>query len=68
MLPYEVTVVTGNEFNAGTDADVFLQLYGEDGKSQEMKLRNRTDNFERNAVDKFKVTDENSKHEITLTS
>ena len=55
MLPYEVTVTTGDVLNAGTDADVFLQLYGEDGKSQEIKLRNRTDNFERKAVDKFKV-------------
>ena len=55
MLPYEVTVATGDVMNAGTDADVFLQLYGEDGKSQEMKLGNRTDNFERNKVEKFKV-------------
>jgi len=55
VLPYEVTVTTGDLLKAGTDADVFLQLYGEDGKSEEMKLRNRTDNFERKAVDKFKV-------------
>ena len=55
VLPYEVTVTTGDLLNAGTDADVFLQLYGEDGKSEEMKLHNKTDNFERKAVDKFKV-------------
>nr|CAB3263471.1 lipoxygenase homology domain-containing protein 1-like [Phallusia mammillata] len=55
LLPYEITVTTGDVFNAGTDANVTLQLYGEDGKSESIKLRNRTDNFERNAVDKFKI-------------
>lgn len=55
VLPYEITVTTGDVLNAGTDANVTLQLYGEDGKSESIKLRNRTDNFERNSVDKFKV-------------
>ncbi|CAK8676643.1 unnamed protein product [Clavelina lepadiformis] len=55
LLPYEVTVTTGDKLNAGTDANVILQIYGEDGKSEVMPLRNQTDNFERNAVDKFKI-------------
>ncbi|XP_077976546.1 lipoxygenase homology domain-containing protein 1-like isoform X1 [Styela clava] len=55
LLPYEITVTTGDKLNAGTDANVTLQIYGEDGKSEVLKLRNRTDNFERDAVDKFKV-------------
>uniref|UniRef100_H2ZAW6 PLAT domain-containing protein n=1 Tax=Ciona savignyi TaxID=51511 RepID=H2ZAW6_CIOSA len=54
LLPYEITVATGDTLNAGTDAQVVLQLYGEDGKSEVMKLRNKTDNFERKAIDKFK--------------
>lgn len=41
--------------SAGTDANVFIQMYGEDGKTEEYKLRNRTDNFERGQEDKFKV-------------
>lgn len=40
---------------AGTDANVFIQMYGEDGKTEEHQLRNRTDNFEKGEVDKFKV-------------
>ena len=42
--------------SAGTDANVFIQMYGETGKTEEYKLRNRSDNFERGQVDKFKVT------------
>lgn len=54
-LPYEITVKTGDKLHAGTDANVTLQIYGEDGKSEAVQLRNKTDNFERDAVDKFKV-------------
>lgn len=55
-IPYEVTVWTGTEKGGGTDANVFLQMYGENGKkTDEIQLRNKTDNFETSAVDKFKV-------------
>ncbi|XP_022094211.1 lipoxygenase homology domain-containing protein 1-like isoform X2 [Acanthaster planci] len=55
-IPYEITVVTGSCSGAGTDANVFLRIYGEDGaKTEEFNLRNRTDNFEKNNVDKFKI-------------
>ena len=40
---------------AGTNADVFLQMYGDDGKTEEYILRDKTDRFERGQVDKFKV-------------
>ena len=30
-------------------------MYGKNGKTEEYKLRNRTDNFEQGEVDKFKV-------------
>ncbi|XP_074659812.1 lipoxygenase homology domain-containing protein 1-like [Tubulanus polymorphus] len=55
FLPYEVTVWTGTKRGAGTDANVFIQMYGENGKTEEYKLRNRTDNFESGQVDKFKI-------------
>jgi len=48
-------VWTGNVKGAGTDSNVFLQMYGEAGKTEEHQLRNRTDNFEQGQVDKFKV-------------
>lgn len=41
---------------AGTDADVFVQMYGLDGsKSEELILDNRSDNFERGKQESFKV-------------
>jgi len=55
-IPYEITVWTGNVRGAGTDSNVFMQMYGEGGKTEEFMLRNRTDNFEQGQVDKFKVT------------
>ena len=51
-----MVVHTGDVRGAGTDANVILTLYGEKGKSDEFKLRNKTDNFERAKVDKFKVS------------
>ena len=54
-IPYEVTVWTSDLRGAGTDANVFLQMYGELGKTEQYNLRNRTDNFEQGQMDKFKV-------------
>ena len=54
-IPYEVTVYTGDVRGAGTNANVFLVMYGENGKSDRFDLRNKSDNFERAQVDKFKV-------------
>ena len=54
-IPYEITVWTGDLRGAGTDSNVFIQMYGEGGKTEEYMLRNRTDNFEMGQVDKFKV-------------
>ena len=46
---------TGDLSSAGTDANVFIQMYGENGKTEEYPLRNKTDNFEKDHIDKFKV-------------
>ncbi|KAL5006870.1 hypothetical protein ScPMuIL_015676 [Solemya velum] len=54
-IPYEVTVWTGEKSGAGTDANVFMQIYGEKGKTEEKTLGNKTDNFEQGQIDKFKV-------------
>lgn len=46
-----IIVKTGDKKGAGTDADVFVQLYGADGgKSEEIYLDNKSDNFERGKV------------------
>ena len=55
-VPYEIEVHTGDVRGAGTNSNVFVVLYGKDGKkSEEIWLRSKTDNFERAQVDKFKV-------------
>ena len=55
QLDYEVTVVTGDVSYAGTDAHVYVQMYGTSGITQEVELDDEKDNFERNQTDVFKV-------------
>jgi hypothetical protein len=43
---YRVTVYTGNKRGAGTDADVFITLYGKLGESGAMILDDKKNNFE----------------------
>ncbi len=47
---YRVTTYTSDLRGAGTDADVFIVLYGDKGESGERKLDNSSNNFERNQV------------------
>ena len=35
---------------AGTNAKVFIQMYGLNGKTDELPLKNKSDTFERNTV------------------
>jgi hypothetical protein len=51
VIPYEITVFTGDKPGAGTDAKVFIQMYGLNGKTEEIFLRNKSDNFERKSVE-----------------
>ncbi|TSK72011.1 Lipoxygenase homology domain-containing protein 1 [Bagarius yarrelli] len=55
IINYEVTVVTGEVFAAGTDAKVFLQIYGEEGKTEVIQLKSRSNNFERGTTEIFKI-------------
>jgi hypothetical protein len=45
-----VTMKTADKRGAGTDSNVFVQFYGIDGKTEEIMLRNKTNNFERGMV------------------
>lgn len=52
---YKVSVMTGDVYGAGTDANVFLTIYGDQGDTGERKLRKSETNgnkFERGAVRK----------------
>lgn len=54
-MPYVITVKTADKRGSGTDANVFVQFYGSNGKSEEYTLRNNTNNFERGQTDVFKI-------------
>ena len=57
LSDYEVTVTTADKFGAGTDANVFLTIYGKKGVSPRFPLRNKSkNNFEAGHDDKFKVS------------
>ena len=53
---YVVDVYTGDVLRGGTNANVFLQIFGDKGDSGEKKLvksETHTDKFERNQTDRF---------------
>jgi hypothetical protein len=53
---YRVTAITGTQHRAGTDARVYLTMYGDQGTSGERELDNFADNFENGQIDTFSVT------------
>lgn len=60
VVPYEIKTFTSDVFGAGTDADVFIALYGRDAvctqqKSLCVNKRERIMYFERGAEDMFIV-------------
>lgn len=55
MINYEVTVVTGDVRAGGTNANVFCQIYGDEGKTEVLTLKSRSNNFERGTTEIFKV-------------
>ncbi len=59
MTSYEIIVYTGKQRGAGTDSQVYITLFGKDGKQTEkIHLLNPVNNknpFERDQIDKFRV-------------
>src|SRR5947207_2234067 len=53
MPTYNITVITGTPDWAGTDANVYITLFGENGSSEETLLDNADNNFERDKTDIF---------------
>uniref|UniRef100_A0A8C8JME5 PLAT domain-containing protein n=1 Tax=Oncorhynchus tshawytscha TaxID=74940 RepID=A0A8C8JME5_ONCTS len=53
--PWSLWIWTSDLPGAGTDASVYFQIYGDKGKSDEMRLDNKADNFEQGQLDKFMV-------------
>lgn len=56
VINYEITVLTGDVTFAGTNARVFIQIYGEKGKTEIITLESRSNNYERNTTEIFKVS------------
>uniref|UniRef100_A0A8D3A845 Lipoxygenase homology PLAT domains 1 n=1 Tax=Scophthalmus maximus TaxID=52904 RepID=A0A8D3A845_SCOMX len=54
LINYEVTVVTGDVRAGGTNANVSCQIYGDEGKTEVLALKSRSNNFERNTTEIFK--------------
>lgn len=55
---YHVHVKTGDVRGAGTDANVFIKMFGTKGDTDSMKLRfseSNTNKFERGRTDVFKL-------------
>ena len=50
-----VWVYTSSMKKAGTDANVYLAIYGDKGKTEDIRLRNKKDNFESGKCDEFKI-------------
>ncbi|XP_057675207.1 lipoxygenase homology domain-containing protein 1-like isoform X3 [Corythoichthys intestinalis] len=55
LINYEVSVVTGDVRTGGTNANVFCQIYGDEGKTEVLPLKSRSNNFERGTTEIFKM-------------
>ncbi|XP_058548188.1 lipoxygenase homology domain-containing protein 1 [Neofelis nebulosa] len=55
LVHYEVEVWTGDVGGAGTTARVYVQIYGEDGKTDVLFLSSRSKVFERASKDTFQL-------------
>ncbi|MEW2573754.1 PLAT/LH2 domain-containing protein [Streptomyces sp. NPDC047070] len=53
MPEYRIQVATGKVDGAGTDANVYLTIYGSVGSSEEIQLESGRDDFERASVSNF---------------
>lgn len=54
-IHWHLWVKTSNEKLAGTDARVFVCLYGIKGKTDEVELDNKSDVFEQGKTDEFDI-------------
>lgn len=53
---YDVEFKTAADENAGTDANVFFKMIGEDGESQKIELKNKENGyFHRGQLDRFRI-------------
>lgn len=56
MMEYRLVVTTGKQLGAGTDAEVYFVLHGEQGETQKAKLPATSAQLEGGSVDTFSLT------------
>lgn len=56
VVHYEVEVWTGDVGGAGTTSRVYMQIYGEEGKTEVLFLSSRSKVFDRASKDIFQVS------------
>ena len=56
IVDYHIRVITGDRNGAGTNANVFIEVFGANGNSGVHKLDNARDNFERNKSEVFQIS------------
>ena len=55
-IDYEITVITGDKRGAGTDANVYITIFGKSGITEKIPLKSKSkDVFEKNTSDMFTV-------------
>jgi len=55
VVPYEVTLFTGDVPEAGTDSQVFIKVFGVKGSTSDIVIPKMSERFERSRVDLIKV-------------
>ena len=53
---YSISIHTGTVHKSGTGAKVFIKLYGENGRTEDIRLDNQENNFENGQTDTFLIT------------
>ena len=54
MVPWYIWIYTSDIRGAGTDAQVYIVLYGREGQTEELELNNKSNPFEAGKCDEFK--------------
>ena len=55
---YEIDIATGKKKYAGTDATIFIKMYGTVGVGRELEFKDENGRrFEKGSIDHFRVSD-----------
>ncbi len=52
-MEYKISIITGNVRDAGTDANVYLELFGDNGSTGDLKIPAKKEDLERGRTDVY---------------